>query len=675
MIKPKIQRCQTHRLAHLKGAILVCSCLLLLAVLVAANGHAQDAGFSDREYLKIDADISSTIDVVKTGSNPYIQYVTADLFFHPITDERLEILSINTTPSSETQGAKLRFTWLSPKDPHLTFAVSSVLKSKSVETVVVSKIPYPLSFVPPETLPFLAETPTADFNNPEIQAISSNLSKDEDDLFVLSAKVAAWVRNAISYNLSTVTAKASKPASWVLEKRQGVCDELTNLFIAIMRAQGIPARFISGLAYTDSPSFPEKWGGHGWAEVFFPGYGWVPFDPTYGQFGWLDSSHIKLKEGADATEASTDFEWRGQNINMGIHPLKMSADIVETGPPIQTPFSLRIRPVREAVRIGSYNVIIAAVTNKDNRYHALDISLGSTDGLTAVEPARKDVVLKPFEKQNIAWIVHAKETLNPEYLYTFPIVVYSQRNLNATSSFNASIREPVLSEEDANLMAEVESAGIRTNAALSCKPGISTPHQGQPFEIICTITYPAGTQPEPALLCAEGHCVKTADSEHRISVTKETPGRGETLVTLIYKDVPIYTSVSYIVLDEPMMKIRNASAPLYVGYDDAFNLTISISQQSLAKPLNTQLTASLPGLSKSWPVPPAPESIFTIQMKGADIAGNPGINVTLRYENEQGAVREDHQVVEVYISDISAWQSLRMAFARFSLWIHDLSSN
>lgn len=667
------------KISHLKISYLKLTLgfleVLFFIQIFAISAFAEEATFYNKEYLKLDADISSTIDIINTGGTSYIQYIIADLFFHPVSDSRLEIISINSTPESEQEGQRLRFTWLSPKETRVNFIVSSVLKSKTVETPIISTIPYPIAYYPPDLAPYLTETPTADFNDPSIQSIAKNLSEGEHDLFMLTAKVASWVRESVSYNLSTVTAKATKPASWVLEKRQGVCDELTNLFIAIMRAQGIPARFISGLAYTDSPLFPDKWGGHGWAEAYFPGYGWVPFDTTYGQYGWLDASHIKLKEGADATEASTNYEWRGQNVNLGIHPLSMTADILETGPAIDIPFKIEIEANKQKVGLGSYNVITATATNKDNRYHAIDISLGSTDGLLIEGPSRHDLALKPFEKKRISWIVQVKDALKPEFLYTFPLVAYTLRGINATTSFNASIHDPAMGKEDAMVIAGSAEAEGREPIELVCASDDITHHQDQPFSITCSIPLkdkPLG-KPLHGLLCADGTCVPAQAPRTVLTITKHTPGPQESLITLLLDDDRAYTSISYTILDEPRIIIYNATAPLYVGYDDSFNLSIMIHQESLAKPGNPQLSASIPGLSKTWPVPSTPESVFNIQMKGADVAGIGGVNITLTYEGAGGKRISDNKTVTIYISEISAWQSIRMAFTQFSLWVHELA--
>jgi transglutaminase-like putative cysteine protease len=61
------------------------------------------------------------------------------------------------------------------------------------------------------------------------------------------------------------------------------CTEYASLTIALSRAAGIPARYITGLRYLPE----EERGGvpveHAWLEAYFPGTGWVAVDPTLGR--------------------------------------------------------------------------------------------------------------------------------------------------------------------------------------------------------------------------------------------------------------------------------------------------------------------------------------------------------------------------------------------------------
>lgn len=57
----------------------------------------------------------------------------------------------------------------------------------------------------------------------------------------------------------------------------GDCTEYSDLFIALCRARGIPARVAEGFMF---PFFNVS--KHSWAEAYVKGHGWVPFDPTLG---------------------------------------------------------------------------------------------------------------------------------------------------------------------------------------------------------------------------------------------------------------------------------------------------------------------------------------------------------------------------------------------------------
>lgn len=72
------------------------------------------------------------------------------------------------------------------------------------------------------------------------------------------------------------------PAPEVLRRRSGSCSEFSYLFSALCRASGIPTRFVGAsicpILVHDAP-FQDR-GQHRWVEVYLPGHGWVPFDPT-----------------------------------------------------------------------------------------------------------------------------------------------------------------------------------------------------------------------------------------------------------------------------------------------------------------------------------------------------------------------------------------------------------
>ena len=65
--------------------------------------------------------------------------------------------------------------------------------------------------------------------------------------------------------------------------KRGYCDYFATAMTLLLREQGIPARFIQGYLPGDRTGTVEvvlASAAHSWVEVYFPGVGWVPFDPT-----------------------------------------------------------------------------------------------------------------------------------------------------------------------------------------------------------------------------------------------------------------------------------------------------------------------------------------------------------------------------------------------------------
>jgi hypothetical protein len=123
-------------------------------------------------------------------------------------------------------------------------------------------------------------------------------SKD-DDLFLLAYKVQnfqhdpkivarqlnQWVHDSIADRVTFGVPSALE----VMKTRVGDCNEHTQLYVAMARAIGLPARVAAGLAYVDG-----KFYYHAWPEVFLGD--WVGVDPTFGQFP-ADAAHLRFTIG------------------------------------------------------------------------------------------------------------------------------------------------------------------------------------------------------------------------------------------------------------------------------------------------------------------------------------------------------------------------------------------
>ena len=81
---------------------------------------------------------------------------------------------------------------------------------------------------------------------------------------------------------------------------RGVCQDLSQIFIAAARHLGFPARYVSG--HYAAPGHPEQEAAHAWAEAHVPALGWVSFDPTHGVSA--TEGHVRVAVGLDSLDAA-----------------------------------------------------------------------------------------------------------------------------------------------------------------------------------------------------------------------------------------------------------------------------------------------------------------------------------------------------------------------------------
>src|SRR6266852_8113258 len=84
----------------------------------------------------------------------------------------------------------------------------------------------------------------------------------------------------------------------VLALRAGVCQDFAHLFIAVARAMGVPARYVSGYIHAPGAATTAS---HAWAEAWVAGRGWVGYDATHPIRA--GEHHVRLAVGRDYSDA------------------------------------------------------------------------------------------------------------------------------------------------------------------------------------------------------------------------------------------------------------------------------------------------------------------------------------------------------------------------------------
>ena len=132
------------------------------------------------------------------------------------------------------------------------------------------------------------------FTNPEpliqshdtrVRALAIGIIRRERDPRKAAELLNTWVHDSIRPRVTFGIPSAIQ----VLKDRSGDCNEHTQLFVALARAVGIPARVTAGLAYLDG-----KFYYHAWPEILLSD--WVAVDPTFCQFP-ADAAHLRFVVG------------------------------------------------------------------------------------------------------------------------------------------------------------------------------------------------------------------------------------------------------------------------------------------------------------------------------------------------------------------------------------------
>ncbi|HNV74487.1 MAG TPA: transglutaminase-like domain-containing protein [Gemmatimonadaceae bacterium] len=136
----------------------------------------------------------------------------------------------------------------------------------------------------------LRAEPLLEVEHPAIVALAKRLKGRDAMADAVTQRLMTWVHDSLAKEPSVTLPSAVA----TLRSRAGDCNEHAQLFVALARAVGIPARTISGVVAIDG-----KFYYHAWAEVMLQR--WVGVDPTLGQFP-TDASHLRLLTGGLAAQ-------------------------------------------------------------------------------------------------------------------------------------------------------------------------------------------------------------------------------------------------------------------------------------------------------------------------------------------------------------------------------------
>jgi len=138
-----------------------------------------------------------------------------------------------------------------------------------------------------------------------VLTLARNLTAAEPTPYDRAVALESYLRE-IPYSLDVEIAPREKDVVefFLFDSQFGYCDYYATAMVVLSRAAGFPARYVMGYIVENYDEVEDLFivtadQAHAWVEVFFPDYGWVPFEPTGGRSGITRMEEIPPQLSAD----------------------------------------------------------------------------------------------------------------------------------------------------------------------------------------------------------------------------------------------------------------------------------------------------------------------------------------------------------------------------------------
>jgi hypothetical protein len=160
--------------------------------------------------------------------------------------------------------------------------------------------------------------------------------------YAATVALEAWFRTqgGFAYDEQPPTPTGIEPALVAfLDHKRGYCQQYAGTMALMLRFLGIPARVAAGFTSGTYDEVKHEWTvtdhqAHTWVEVYFPGWGWLPFDPTPGR-GQLGGAYSPYSSSFNIGDAIRDRNTLG-----GSATLEALRRQLEARPGLETPGGL-----------------------------------------------------------------------------------------------------------------------------------------------------------------------------------------------------------------------------------------------------------------------------------------------------------------------------------------------
>ncbi len=167
-----------------------------------------------------------------------------------------------------------------------------------------SRAPFPLPPVSQTEKVYLASTKAVQSDSTEIAGLAKELTGRATSEYEAVTSIINFVADTVRYAYNP----PEYDALYTLQSKSGNCTNYAHLSLALLRASGIPARFVAGISLNKQWKIPIDdyqslvqtmgQGKHAWIEIYFTDLGWLSYDPAQSK-QFTSTRHIKETHGLD----------------------------------------------------------------------------------------------------------------------------------------------------------------------------------------------------------------------------------------------------------------------------------------------------------------------------------------------------------------------------------------
>ena len=207
-------------------------------------------------------------------------------------------------------------------------SVDAVMSDVRLDDNLDSPLPdatLPLPWIPPSVQRYLSSTDLVQSDDDRIVLLAQRITAKSGSEADAAQAISMWMQRNISYAMTPDT-ESSTDAVSTMASGQGICEGMAHLFLALARASGIPARYVAGYYIGGDITYPlttnsrssvqviTPSASHAWVEVWYPGAGWVPYDPQTSA-GFVDTHHMPVWTGLDGNSNLPILTWQSSNFS------------------------------------------------------------------------------------------------------------------------------------------------------------------------------------------------------------------------------------------------------------------------------------------------------------------------------------------------------------------------